>query len=73
MSDVESADDGSLFLLHACAHNPTGVDPTQDQWAQLSMAMKAKRHVAFFDCAYQVRKHTLTNVILVSAHLFRTQ
>lgn len=54
MSDVESADDGSLFLLHACAHNPTGVDPTQEQWAELSMAMKAKRHVAFFDCAYQV-------------------
>nr|AIT70234.1 aspartate aminotransferase [Sargassum horneri] len=53
MSDVESADDGSLFLLHACAHNPTGVDPTQEQWAELSMAMKAKRHVAFFDCAYQ--------------------
>nr|AIT70223.1 aspartate aminotransferase [Sargassum muticum]AIT70224.1 aspartate aminotransferase [Sargassum muticum] len=53
MSDVEAADDGSLFLLHACAHNPTGVDPTQEQWAELSMAMKAKRHVAFFDCAYQ--------------------
>lgn len=43
-----------MFLLHACAHNPTGVDPTQDQWAELSKLMKSKSHTAFFDCAYQV-------------------
>ena len=23
---------GAMILLHACAHNPTGVDPTEDQW-----------------------------------------
>ena len=27
---------GSAVLLHACAHNPTGVDPTPDQWTELS-------------------------------------
>ena len=32
MSDLEAAPSGSIFLLHACAHNPTGVDPTPDQW-----------------------------------------
>ena len=29
--DIEAAPDGSAFLLHACAHNPTGVDPTDAQ------------------------------------------
>ena len=53
MDDVNAADDGSLFLLHACAHNPTGVDPTLEQWKELSALMKKKSHVAFFDCAYQ--------------------
>jgi aspartate aminotransferase len=36
-----------------CAHNPTGVDPTQDQWKQISAAMKEKNHFPFFDSAYQ--------------------
>ncbi|CAM9779533.1 unnamed protein product [Ascophyllum nodosum] len=53
MSDVQAADDESLFLFHACAHNPTGVDPTHQQWAEVSRAVKDKGHVAFFDCAYQ--------------------
>ncbi|KAJ0405665.1 hypothetical protein ATCC90586_004468 [Pythium insidiosum] len=53
LSDLQGAPDGSLFLLHACAHNPTGVDPTMEQWRQISDVMKAKNHIAFFDCAYQ--------------------
>lgn len=42
-----------MFLLHACAHNPTGVDPTLEQWREISAALKARDHVVFFDCAYQ--------------------
>jgi len=42
-----------VFLLHACAHNPTGVDPTQEQWVAIADAMIAKKHYAFVDCAYQ--------------------
>ncbi len=42
-----------MFLFHACAHNPTGVDPTLDQWKQLSKLCKEKDHFVFFDCAYQ--------------------
>ncbi len=52
--DLEAAPDGSLFLLHACAHNPTGCDPSPAQWDALSQQMLAKRHVALFDNAYQV-------------------
>lgn len=43
----------SVFLLHACAHNPTGVDPTQEQWEAIADVMLERKHYAFFDCAYQ--------------------
>lgn len=50
---IGSAPDHSIILLHACAHNPTGVDPTIDQWKELATIMKQKSHLPFFDCAYQ--------------------
>jgi len=53
IKDIQNANDGSVFLLHACAHNPTGIDPTMEQWKEISAEMKKKNHHAFFDCAYQ--------------------
>ncbi|KAI8337236.1 aspartate aminotransferase [Chlamydoabsidia padenii] len=50
---IHDAPTGSIFILHACAHNPTGVDPTQEQWKGIADAMRAKGHFPFFDCAYQ--------------------
>lgn len=41
------------MLLHACAHNPTGVDPTRAQWSEICDVILKKGHYAFFDCAYQ--------------------
>lgn len=43
----------SIILLHACAHNPTGVDPKPEQWAEISAAIKARQLYPFFDMAYQ--------------------
>lgn len=53
MEDIKNAPSGSVFLLHACAHNPTGVDPTPQQWSEISRLMLEKNHFAFFDMAYQ--------------------
>ncbi|KAJ8753449.1 hypothetical protein K2173_019848 [Erythroxylum novogranatense] len=53
MDDIKNAPNGSFFLLHACAHNPTGVDPTEEQWKEISHQFKDKGHFAFFDMAYQ--------------------
>lgn len=53
VADITAAPEGSIFLLHACAHNPTGVDPTLAQWKGISDAMKARGHIAWFDSAYQ--------------------
>jgi len=50
---LKSAPEYSVFLLHACAHNPTGVDPTRDQWKQIADIFKQRHLFAFFDCAYQ--------------------
>jgi len=51
--DMKNAPNKSIFLFHACAHNPTGVDPTLDQWKKISDIAKEKKHVMFFDSAYQ--------------------
>jgi aspartate aminotransferase, cytoplasmic len=53
LSALSAAPSGSIVVLHACAHNPTGVDPTQEQWKQIAEVLKQKGHFPFFDCAYQ--------------------
>lgn len=53
MEDISAIPEGSVILLHACAHNPTGVDPTPEQWKELSAIVKAKKLLPFFDMAYQ--------------------
>ncbi|MCJ1280789.1 aspartate transaminase aat1 [Xylographa opegraphella] len=53
VADLKSAPEGSMVLLHACAHNPTGIDPTEAQWKQISDVVKEKKHYPFFDMAYQ--------------------
>lgn len=50
--DIISAPSGSIFVLHQCAHNPTGVDPSREQWEELVELFMEKDHVIFFDCAY---------------------
>lgn len=53
LAALRAARPGSIVVLHACAHNPTGVDPTQEQWKQIAAVMRERHHFPFFDCAYQ--------------------
>jgi aspartate aminotransferase len=53
LEDLKNATAESVIVLHACAHNPTGVDPNIDQWKQISNVCKEKKHFVLFDCAYQ--------------------
>lgn len=53
LRDIQSAPNKSIVLLHACAHNPTGVDPTREQWMRISDVCKEKEHFVLFDMAYQ--------------------
>ncbi|KAJ7837554.1 glutamic oxaloacetic transaminase AAT1 [Mycena olivaceomarginata] len=50
---LTKAPENSVVLLHACAHNPTGVDPTPEQWAEISDICKERKLFPFFDMAYQ--------------------
>jgi aspartate aminotransferase len=53
MEDIHAADEKACILLHACAHNPTGMDPSIDQWKEISCAMMGRNQLPLFDTAYQ--------------------
>jgi len=44
---------GATILLHSCAHNPTGVDPTEAQWDAIAAVMEEKKLFPILDSAYQ--------------------
>ena len=50
---LNSAPAGSIVVLHACCHNPTGYDITAAQWDQVIAAVKARQLTPFLDMAYQ--------------------
>lgn len=45
--------EGDVVLLHACCHNPTGVDPTPEQWSQIADVIEERRLLPLVDFAYQ--------------------
>ncbi|KAI5694306.1 hypothetical protein M8J75_014655 [Diaphorina citri] len=69
--DLVNAPDNSVIILHACAHNPTGCDPTEDQWKQLAQLFKERPSLfVFFDSAYQdERIGNLTLVLKDKSHI----
>ncbi|MCO5979105.1 amino acid aminotransferase [Ideonella oryzae] len=50
---LNAAPAGTVVVLHACCHNPTGYDISPAQWEQVIAAVKARNLVAFLDMAYQ--------------------
>lgn len=53
IDELERAPAGSLVMLQASAHNPTGVDPSRAQWTAILEVIARRRLVPFFDIAYQ--------------------
>ncbi|MBN8507386.1 MAG: aspartate/tyrosine/aromatic aminotransferase [Burkholderiales bacterium] len=53
LAALEAAAPGSVVVLHACCHNPTGCDLEPAQWSQVVQVVKARGLVAFLDMAYQ--------------------
>ena len=53
LAALNGAAAGTIVVLHACCHNPTGYDITSDQWDQVVEAVKAKKLTPFLDMAYQ--------------------
>lgn len=53
LEKLRTLSDGSVILLHVCAHNPTGTDLSAEQWQEIAQIMKANHQIPFFDSAYQ--------------------
>ena len=60
LAALNAAPAGTVVVLHACCHNPTGYDITSAQWDQVVAAVKAKNLVPFLDMAYQGFGYGLT-------------
>lgn len=53
LAALENLPAKTIVVLHACCHNPTGVDPSVEQWQQIAQAVKQADLVPFLDIAYQ--------------------
>jgi aromatic-amino-acid transaminase len=60
LASLNAAAAGTIVVLHACCHNPTGYDITAAQWEQVIAAVKAKSLTPFLDMAYQGFGHGIT-------------
>ena len=50
---LEAVPEGDVVVLHTCCHNPTGVDPTADQWEKIIATVRGRGLIPFLDLAYQ--------------------
>jgi len=53
IASLERLPSGAVVVLHACCHNPTGVDPTPEQWQRILDVVRSRGLVPFLDMAYQ--------------------
>ncbi|MCA3925589.1 amino acid aminotransferase [Vibrio vulnificus] len=53
LAGLEKASAGDVVLLHGCCHNPTGIDPTAQEWEALAKLVADKGLLPLFDFAYQ--------------------
>ncbi|RNE98030.1 putative aspartate aminotransferase, mitochondrial [Trypanosoma conorhini] len=73
LKSLEEIPKRSVVLFHACAHNPTGVDPTQSEWMQVAEVIKRRNLLPFVDMAYQgFATGDLDRDAFLPRHLVRT-
>jgi aromatic-amino-acid transaminase len=53
LKSLQAVEAGELVLFHGCCHNPTGIDPTLEQWEELAKLVSELGAIPFFDFAYQ--------------------
>ena len=53
LADLKNLPPRSIVVLHACCHNPTGVDLSLDDWQAVLEVVREREHVPFLDIAYQ--------------------
>jgi len=53
LDTLRAAPKGDVLLLHACCHNPSGLDPSEDEWRAITDVVVERELVPFIDTAYQ--------------------
>lgn len=53
VNKLKEVAENSIIILHACCHNPTGMDPNNDEWQQILQIIKDRNLIPFLDIAYQ--------------------
>ncbi|MHC4988046.1 MAG: amino acid aminotransferase [Planctomycetota bacterium] len=53
LASIQNMAAGDIILLHACCHNPSGIDPTTEQWKQIAQVVNEKKLLPLVDFAYQ--------------------
>jgi aspartate/tyrosine/aromatic aminotransferase len=66
---LRGANKGDIALVHACCHNPTGMDPTEDQWRQIAEVIVERELIPFIDMAYQGFANDLHQDAFIVRHL----
>jgi aspartate/tyrosine/aromatic aminotransferase len=66
---LRAADKGDIVLLHACCHNPSGLDPSAEQWRAIGDVIVERELVPFMDMAYQGFGTDLTTDAFAVRHL----
>ncbi len=66
---LRSVPKGDMVLLHACCHNPSGLDPTEEQWREIAQVLVERDLVPFIDMAYQGFARDLDEDAFVIRHL----
>eukprot|EP00124_Ichthyophonus_hoferi_P004064 Ihof_evm1s405 gene=Ihof_evmTU1s405 len=73
LEDLKNIPRDSMILLHVCAHNPTGVDPSPAQWEQIATICQENHLFPFFDCAYQGFVSGNVDTDVVSVRIFEAK
>ncbi|MDJ0710394.1 MAG: amino acid aminotransferase [Woeseiaceae bacterium] len=69
LDTLSKVDKGDIVLLHACCHNPSGVDPTEDEWRAVADVIVERDLVPFVDMAYQGFARSIADDAFIVRHL----
>ena len=69
LDGLRKADEGDVVLLHACCHNPSGMDPSEDEWRAIAEVIEVRKLLPFVDIAYQGFAQSLADDAFIVRHL----
>ena len=69
LDGLRKADEGDVVLLHACCHNPSGMDPSEDEWRAIAEVIVERKLLPFIDIAYQGFAQSLATDAFIVRHL----